>query len=69
MKMSKSSILHINLCGLANPIQRIQVCSKFKEYCESYIYFRVKVLCRGMARLNLTRDNEGWFSYDEVNLT
>jgi hypothetical protein len=69
MKMSKSSILHINLCGLANPIQRIQVCSKFKEYSESYIYIRVKVLFRGKARLDLARDKEVLFSYDGVNLT
>ena len=69
MKMSKSSILHINLCGLANPIQRIQVCSKFKEDSESNIYFCLKLLFPGKTRLDLSSDKEGVFSYDGVNLT
>jgi hypothetical protein len=69
MKMSKSSILHINLCGLANPIQRIQVCSKFKEDSESNIFFCLKLLIRGKAGLDLSRENEGYISYDGVNIT
>ncbi len=69
MKMSKSSILHINLSGLANPIQRIQVCSKFKDTVNPI--FISEWRCCFVERLDwdLSRDNEGLFSYDGMNLT